>query len=256
MFPIRDNIPSRTKPYVTWVLIAINLLVFFYEMGLHPRELNKFLLLYGVVPGRYTDGSLSVHFTFFEQFFSFFSYMFLHGGLMHILGNLWILYVFGDNVEDWLGHKKFALYYVGWGIGAAVLHLLFNWSSQSPVVGASGAIAGVMGAYFLLYPNARVKTLIFIFIFIQFIDLPAFVFLGLWFLMQLFSGTIGGASGIAWWAHIGGFAMGALTIYLMGGARLPRKRKASNGWGEHRGQGAYKKERDDADDKKIDDYWH
>ncbi len=226
MIPIRDTIPSRRTPYVLYGIILLNALAFFYELGLGPREIEIFFRHYGIVPVRYSDARVSAHFGLVAQVLPFFTSMFLHGGWLHIIGNMWILWIFGDNVEDWFGHGGFALFYVFCGVFSGLMHLAFNWGNSLPTVGASGAIAGVMGAYFLLYPTARVLTLVPIFFFFTFIELPAVVFLGFWFLLQFLSGTAataaGASGGIAWWAHIGGFAAGAAVVFLLGGAR-PRK---------------------------------
>ncbi|MEW6488436.1 MAG: rhomboid family intramembrane serine protease [Thermodesulfobacteriota bacterium] len=226
MIPIRDTIPSRRVPFVLYGIIALNALAFFYELGLGPREIEVFFHRYGLVPVRYSDPRVSAHFGLLDQGLPFVSSMFLHGGWLHILGNMWSLWIFGDNVEDWFGHVGFALFYLGCGVAAGLLHLFFNWGSALPTIGASGAVAGVMGAYFLLYPRARILTLVPIFVFVTFVELPAFVFLGLWFLLQFLSGTAaaasGGAGGIAWWAHVGGFVAGAAVVFFLGGAR-PRR---------------------------------
>jgi membrane associated rhomboid family serine protease len=142
--------------------------------------------------------------------------MFLHGGYLHIIGNMWSLYIFGDNVEDRLGHFRYLVFYLLCGLASGISHLAINWHSTLPTIGASGAIAGVMGAYFILYPKAKVLTLVPIFFFIQFIELPAFVFLGIWFLFQFISaaGTSAQGGGIAWWAHIGGFVFGIIFLRL------------------------------------------
>jgi len=143
--------------------------------------------------------------------------MFLHGGFLHILGNMWFLYIFGDNIEDRLGHLRYLIFYLLTGIAAGLVHLLTNWNSKIPTIGASGAISGVMGAYLILYPRARVLTLIPIFLFFQFVEIPAFLFLGYWFLLQLFSAglTRGDVGGVAWWAHIGGFVTGIIFVKLI-----------------------------------------
>ncbi len=229
MIPIRDTIPSRRTPVVTYAIIALNVAAYLYELGMGPAQLQRFFMHYGIVPVRYADPTLARHFSWFEQVVPFFSSMFLHGGFLHILGNMWILWIFGDNVEDWFGRARFAAFYLFCGVASGALHVAFNWGSPLPTVGASGAIAGVMGAYFLLYPRARVLTLLPIFIFITFVELPAYLFLGLWFLLQFLSGAAaaaaGRAGGIAWWAHIGGFVAGALVVFLLGGAR-PRRPQA------------------------------
>ncbi len=226
MIPIRDTIPHRRTPYVTYAIIALNAVVFLYELGLGPTALQRFFMHYGIVPARYADPRIARHFGLLEQVAPFFTSMFLHGGFMHILGNMWMLWIFGDNVEDWFGHAGYAVFYVFCGVASGLLHLMFNWGSPIPTVGASGAIAGVMGAYFLLYPRARVLTLVPIFFFLTFMELPAYFFLGLWFLLQFLSGTMavaaGMAGGIAWWAHVGGFLAGAGVVFVLGGGK-PRR---------------------------------
>jgi membrane associated rhomboid family serine protease len=220
MIPIRDVNPSRGTPVVTYVLIAICVLVFIYEQLL-GAQLRNFLLEYGLVPIRYSDRQIAAHFTLREQLSPFVTSMFLHGGWLHLIGNMWTLYIFGDNVEDFLGHDRYLFFYVVCGVTAGVLHLVTNLGSRLPTIGASGAIAGVMGAYLLLFPRARVLTLLPIFFFFTFLEVPAYVFLGFWFLLQFLSGVggflsgQGGAGGIAWWAHIGGFLAGILLLRLL-----------------------------------------
>jgi membrane associated rhomboid family serine protease len=223
MFPLRDTIPSGRFPAVTIGLIIVNVLVFLYELGMSPRGLDTVFYQWGIVPCSFTGtcsarlrtpgGFLPV--PLHPNYFTLVSSMFLHGGWMHIIGNMWSLWIFGDNVEDRMGRAGFLCFYLLSGLAAGALHITFNPGSRMPTVGASGAIAGVMGAYLLLFPYARVVTLVPIFIFFQTIELPAVVFLGFWFLMNLMSG-IGslavhtGAGGVAWWAHIGGFLVGLL----------------------------------------------
>ena len=220
MIPIRDVNPSRGTPVVTYVLIAICVLVFIYEQLLGP-QLRRFLLEYGLVPIRYSDRQIAAHFTTGEQLWPFVTSMFLHGGWLHLIGNMWTLYIFGDNVEDFLGHHRYLFFYLVCGVTAGVLHLVTNLDSRLPTIGASGAIAGVMGAYLLLFPRARIVTLLPIFFFFTFVEVPAYVFLGFWFLLQFFSGVggflsgQGGAGGIAWWAHIGGFLAGVFLVRLL-----------------------------------------
>ena len=200
MFPISDVIPSRTVPAVTIGLIAVNVLVFLYQLTLPDPELQIFVARYAVIPAWFTLPSLVTS-------------QFLHGGFMHVGGNMLYLWIFGDNVEDRLGHVRFLVFYLFAGVVAAVLQMLFNPFSTVPMVGASGAIAGVMGAYFVLYPHSRVLTVVFLFLFVDLVEIPAIFFLGIWFLMQLLSGVgsigvsnIGG--GVAFWAHVGGFVAG------------------------------------------------
>ena len=202
MFPVSDVIPSRTFPAVTIGLIVANALVFLYMLALPDVMLRGFVAAYAVVPAWFSVPTL-------------FTSQFLHAGWMHIIGNMLYLWIFGDNVEDRLGHVPFLIFYLGAGAAAALLQVLFNPFSGIPMVGASGAIAGVMGAYFVLYPQSRVLTAIFIFFFFDLVEIPALFFLGFWFLMQLLSGvgSLGAsnaaAGGTAFWAHVGGFAVGA-----------------------------------------------
>jgi membrane associated rhomboid family serine protease len=215
MIPIRDTIRSQTYPIVNSVLIAINVAVFLIELS-QGQALDKFIYVYGLVPARYSVPQFSSHFTVSQQVIAFLSFMFLHGGFLHLLGNMWSLYIFGDNVEDRLGHFRYLVFYLLCGLASGISHLALNWHSEIPTIGASGAIAGVMGAYFILYPKAKVLTLVPIFFFIQFVELPAFLFLGIWFLLQFLSaaGASAQAGGIAWWAHIGGFIFGIIFLKL------------------------------------------
>lgn len=212
MIPLRDNIPSRTFPFVTYSLIGANILAFFMELSLGPN-LERFFYIFGVVPQKVLYAVFEAPELIPYTVVPFFTSIFLHGGWMHLLGNMLYLYIFGDNVESALGHFRFLVFYLSCGIAASLVHISFNSGSDIPTVGASGAIAGVLGAYFLLFPRARVVTLVPIFFFFQIIEIPALIFLGLWFLIQFLSGsmTIGSgaaAAGVAWWAHIGGFAVG------------------------------------------------
>jgi membrane associated rhomboid family serine protease len=215
MIPIRDTIRSDTYPIVNLVIIAVNVAVFFVELSL-GQGLNKFIYVYGLVPARYATPEISVYVTAGQKVIAFLTFMFLHGGFLHLLGNMWSLYIFGDNVEDRLGHLRYLVFYLLCGLASGVSHLALNWHSDVPTIGASGAIAGVMGAYFILYPRAKVLTLVPIFFFLHFVELPAFVFLGIWFLFQFLSaaGSSAQMGGIAWWAHIGGFMFGIMFLKL------------------------------------------
>ena len=217
MFPIRDINPSKTVPWANYTIIGVNILVFMLQLSKGP-DLAKFVYYYGIVPARYSVPEISLYFTPGHQIFSFISFMFLHGGFLHIAGNMWMLYIFGDNVEDYLGPFRYVVFYFLCGIFSGAVHLLTNIHSNIPVIGASGAIAGVMGAYLLLYPGARILTLIPIFIFPLFIEIPAYFFLGFWFLLQFLNaaGAIHGASEIAWWAHVGGFLSGMIFLKMLG----------------------------------------
>lgn len=204
MIPIRDTQPSNCFPITTYALIAVNLLVFIMQLDVGLNN-KVFMYSFGLVPAKYTVSEVSQHFSFVNQIFSLFSYMFLHGGFMHFIGNMWMLYIFGDNVEEHFGSVRFFGFYIICGILSGLVHFLSSPLSIIPTIGASGAIAGVMGSYFLLYPKSRVLTFIFIII----VEIPAFVFLGLWFVMQLLNAAGSGAgASIAWWAHIGGFVAG------------------------------------------------
>ncbi len=215
MIPIRDTIRSETYPIVNSVIIGINVLVFFVELS-QGQRLDAFIKTYGLVPVRYSVPQISAYFTTGQQAIAFLTFMFLHGGFLHLLGNMWSLYIFGDNVEDRLGHLRYLAFYLVCGLASGLSHLALNWHSQIPTIGASGAIAGVMGAYFILYPKAKVLTLVPIFFFFQFLEVPAFLFLGVWFLFQFLSaaGTSAQMGGIAWWAHIGGFIFGIIFLKL------------------------------------------
>jgi membrane associated rhomboid family serine protease len=211
MIPIRDAIRSRSFPVVNITFIVINLLVWIFQLSLGARG-EAFIVHYGVVPVRFFWG---LHNDLSVAIIPIFTSMFLHGGWLHLLGNMWFLHIFGDNVEDRVGHLNYILFYLLCGIVAAMSQTLLNPRSQIPMVGASGAIAGVLGAYFLLFPHSRILTLIPIFIFIQFVEIPAFVFLILWFLLQFLMGTVSvSEGGVAWWAHIGGFVAGLILVYF------------------------------------------
>lgn len=216
MIPLRDNLPKEGPALVVVTATILCAVVFVYQQFLTPRGLFEFMHLYGLTPARFTNPSWAAWAGFPESDFEpFATYMFLHGDWLHFLLNMWVLWVFADNVEDAMGHGRFAAFYLLCGILAGLTHIVFNWRATVPVVGASGAIAGVMGAYFRLFPKARVVTLIPIIIIPYITELPAVAFLGIWFLIQLFSGLFdatagGGASSVAFWAHAGGFVAGAL----------------------------------------------
>jgi membrane associated rhomboid family serine protease len=224
MIPIRDNQVSDCVPVVTYGLMGANLLAWLVQIQVGFNN-EAFFYLWGLVPGKYTIWEVSEHFSVPNHVISFFSYMFLHGGFWHLLGNMWSLYIFGDNVEAHFGSIRFLGFYVLCGLISGAFHLLLNPLSMVPTIGASGAIAGVMGAYFLLYPRSKILTLVPIIIIPWFVEIPAFIFLGFWFFLQFFNAAGQGAgAGIAWWAHIGGFIAGLILVrvnlYLPGtGAR-------------------------------------
>ena len=220
MIPLRDTIRSKTVPFVNYALIAACGLVFLYELSLGERAMH-FVRAAGVTPAAVADtllrGRLDVRVAL-----TLLSSMFLHGGWMHLLGNMLYLYIFGDNVEDRLGHGGYLVFYILCGVASALVQVYMQQSSTAPLIGASGAISGVLGAYFLLYPRARVLTMIPLFVFFPVVELSAFFFLGFWFLLQFLQGLLGAGAGeagggVAWWAHAGGFVAGAvlLPVFLL-----------------------------------------
>ncbi len=233
MIPLRDNIPSRTHPFVNTTLIVTNVLVFFYQVMLGP-QLDGFINVFAVIPFRYFHSVYLtshgvVHQVTPEQLVApIFTSMFLHGGWMHLIGNMLYLWIFGDNVEDRLGHGRYLVFYLLCGIGASLAHIWFNPASKLPSLGASGAIAGVLSAYLISYPRARVLVLLPLFFIFPVIEVPALFFLGFWFLQQFFYGVFSlGVSavqtgGVAWWAHIGGFLSGAVLLCILAPKRYQR----------------------------------
>jgi len=226
MVPIRDNVPTRIVPYVTYGLVAANILAFIYEADLQPQQLDGFFHLFAVVPRELTASFAGVTVNQpVPEWITLITSQFLHGGLLHLGGNMLFLWIFGNNVEDRLGHVKYLIFYLACGILAALTQWYFSQSSGIPSLGASGAIAGVMGAYILRYPTAEVLTLIPLGFFFPAVRIPAFYFLGFWFLQQAVYGVasleartnIGMESGgIAYWAHAGGFLFGAVLGFLFG----------------------------------------
>lgn len=217
MIPLRDSVRPKKAPYINWILIAINLYVFIREIMLPPRELNEVFYNLGVIPSNvlhlfFSGSALD------PVMITFITAMFLHGGWLHVLSNMLFLWVFGDNVEDRLGHLRFLLFYLGVGIIGSISHILANPTSEVPIIGASGAIAGILGAYLVTFPRARVLALVPIIFFFTLVEIPAVIFLALWFVLQIFNGTasLGGAANpVAWWAHIGGFLAGAILIKVV-----------------------------------------
>jgi membrane associated rhomboid family serine protease len=209
VIPLKDVIPSRTFPVITIALIVLNSLVFLFEVSLPDPLLNSFVRTHGVVPADLRLMAVPTS-------------MFLHGGWLHFLGNMLYLWIFGDNVEDRLGHGRFLVFYLICGGVAALAHVFMNPASMVPTIGASGAIAGVMGAYFVLYPRSRILALLPLFVFVEVVEVPAIFFLGIWFVMQFFSGVgsiamgarAATGGGIAFWAHVAGFLAGAATVFV------------------------------------------
>lgn len=230
MFPIRDVNPRRHRPpVVTVALIAANALMFLYELSL-GQNLEGYLMSSAFIPERMFDGGVVTLDEWAPGLQSALLSMFLHGGWMHFLGNMLFLWVFGDNIEDSLGHVKFLIFYLLAGIAATFVYAWVSPQSGIPAIGASGAIAGVLGAYLFLHPMARIVTVIWFLFFVRFVEIPAIVYLPIWFLIQAFSGfaSLGAATpeeagGVAWFAHIGGFVAGPLLLLLLGGFRKPRK---------------------------------
>ena len=224
MLPIRDDQPRYSTPLVTWFLIALNLLIFVFEASLDQRSLNALIHQFGVIPSHL--GALlagSHRFPLAVVALPFFTSMFLHWSWMHVIGNMWFLYIFGDNVEDYLGHFKYLVFYILTGLIAMTAQVVINLHSTLPTVGASGAIAGVLGAYFILYPRARVLTWFFVFV----VWIPAWIILGYWFVLNFLSGTATtlamqgpNMGGVAFWAHVGGFISGALLVKAFGERQL------------------------------------
>lgn len=213
MIPLRDTQPSHTTPIVTMGIILVNVFAFFYEISLDDFSRNELISTLGVVPRRFQPGDLITS-------------MFLHGGWMHLIGNMWFLWIYGDNIEDILGHTKYFLFYLLCGVAAGLVHVIFNPGSRLPTIGASGAIAGVMGAYLAKFPRSRILTLMFFFVFFTTVEIPAVIILALWFILQIFNGVgqVGysqaSQGGVAWFAHVGGFVAG----YLLINAMRPRER--------------------------------
>lgn len=211
MFPLYDTLRTRRFPLVNWLLIALNAIVFYYELQLGDQGLFRFVNTWGLIPRRFIADPTQAWMTVFTS-------MFLHGGWFHILSNMWILIIFGDNIENRLGGGLYFVFYLMSGIAAAALQTFLLSTSETPMIGASGAIAGVLGAYLILYPQARIASLVPIIFIFTVVEVPATLFLGFWFVSQLFSGwlSLQGANvdSVAWWAHIGGFVFGMLAIRL------------------------------------------
>jgi membrane associated rhomboid family serine protease len=212
MIPLKDNIPTRIKPIITTSIIFVNILIFLWQvLSLNHVERNNIYNYYGLVPHDFFMAFTGKYELLPYNLLTIFTSMFLHGGFIHLGGNMLYLWIFGNNIEDSMGHRRFVFFYICSGIAAALFQLLYDPSSVVPMIGASGAVSGILGAYLLLFPNARIKTLIFIFIFIKVVELPAAVLLTIWFFIQLLFSQ---GEGVAWYAHIGGFIFGLITIKL------------------------------------------
>ncbi|MBI5902594.1 MAG: rhomboid family intramembrane serine protease [Deltaproteobacteria bacterium] len=223
MIPLKDDIPSSTFPFVTISIIVINVLVFVYQTAIGIQGAETFIYRTAAIPYDITHFLDAPTRSVAPPPFTILTSMFVHGGLFHIAGNMLFLWIFGDNVEDTLGHFRFVIFYLFTGTAASLTHIIMEPASTVPMIGASGAIAGVLGAYFILFPKANIKTLIFLFFFVSVVRIPAVVFLGFWFVLQLLSSGAAGAGGIAWYAHIGGFIAGAATVLLLRPGRAGRR---------------------------------
>jgi membrane associated rhomboid family serine protease len=226
MIPLKDTTPRRSFPFVTLLLIAANVVVFIHQVSLPPHAQEIFIRTYAFNP-RNVQLALQGHrYSLQQALIPMLTSMFLHGGFMHILGNMWFLWIFGGNVEDRMGSAVYLVFYLICGLGSGITQLIFSWGSNIPSLGASGAISGVLGAYIVFFPVSRILTLVPLFIIWFLARIPAFVFIGLWFLVQFLSG-VGSISspntadtgGVAWWAHVGGFVLGMLLARGMGGSR-------------------------------------
>jgi membrane associated rhomboid family serine protease len=224
MIPLKDDVPTRTFPIITISIVLVNIFIFLWSRTLSPGSEMELVDRYALVPKELLTSFASRPDLIPYNILTIFTSMFLHGGVLHIAGNMLYLWIFGNNIEDALGHFRFVIFFLCSGLIAALVQTSFDPGSSIPMIGASGAVSGVLGAYLLLYPRARVKTLVFIFIFITTIDIPAMLLLTIWFLMQvLFSH----GQGVAWFAHIGGFIFGLIAIRLFTlGVRAKRRRPA------------------------------
>ena len=213
MFPIKDDNPTESRPYVTCALIGLNILIFFYQIGLEENIRTSLIFEYGFKPSQLFSNANSMNLKQ-SSLLTIFTSMFLHGGLFHLLGNMLFLWIYGNNVEDSMGHIKFLIFYLLCGLAASLLQAIVSFNSSIPMIGASGAVSGVLSAYFLLYPKARVLTLVVLLIFITFIRIPAGLLIGFWFLSQIINAYFNdpNSPGVAWYAHVGGFLMGLLLI--------------------------------------------
>lgn len=231
MIPLKEDNPTETFPFLTILLIIINVGVFIYEVSLGPRGGRIFINRMGLIPFELLHGKHIFVESSIPVYVNIVTSLFLHGSLMHLLGNMLYLWVFGNNIEDYLGHTKFLLFYFACGILATVAHTLVNINSYVPVVGASGAISGILGAYLLLYPKAKVLVLVPIFIFLKFMKIPAMYVIGFWIVFQFLNAVtslgIGEPQGIAWFAHLGGFVAGVILIKSLKGRSVTRRRVKS-----------------------------
>jgi len=219
MFPLYDTVRLRKVPLINITLVLANVLAFLYELRMDPAMLKEFIFTWGLIPARFISDPHATWETIFSS-------MFLHGGWFHIINNMWVLLIFGDNVEAGMGSLRYLIFYLLSGVAAGLLQMYILPTSLIPMIGASGAVAGVLGAYLILYPHSRIASLVPILFIFTIVEIPAMLFLIFWFLSQLYSGWFaiqgGGESGIAWWAHIGGFAFGVIMVFLFRRRTAPR----------------------------------
>jgi membrane associated rhomboid family serine protease len=229
MIPLKDMTPRRSFPIVTILLIVANIAVFVYQLSLPQKALETFINTYALIPWKMHLALEGRHYTLLQAFLPLVTCMFLHGGFLHIIGNMLFLWIFGGNVEDRLGSSIYLPFYLICGIGSGLSQAIFSWGSHVPSLGASGAISGVLGAYLVFFPTSRILTLVPLLIIFFLARIPAFVFIGLWFIVQFLSGVNSFASassgGVAWWAHVGGFLLGVIFSLI-----LKPSRKASTSW--------------------------
>jgi membrane associated rhomboid family serine protease len=223
--PLKDDNPTSTFPLITLGLILANGLVFYHQMSLDTVESQNFIFKWGAIPYQIHHGEVLREFPEIPLPLTIFSSMFLHGGFLHLFGNMLYLWIFGNNIEDTLGHLRFLLFYLVCGLVAGLAQVFSNPESTVPMIGASGAVAGVLGAYLLLFPGARILTLFFIFIFIKFVRLPALVVLGFWFFIQLLGVWGGSISNVAFFAHVGGFIAGLILVKIFQLGQSKRRRR-------------------------------
>jgi membrane associated rhomboid family serine protease len=222
MIPLKDMTPRSSLPVMTLLLIAVNVIVFLHQISLSPAHAEAFVRLYGLVPAKLNLALAGRHYSYADALIPLFTCMFLHGGWLHIIGNMWFLWIFGAKVEDRMGAFIYLIFYLVCGIASGATQLIFSWGSSIPSIGASGAISAVLGAYVVFFPSSRILTLVPLFIIWFTWQIPAIVFIGLWFLVQFISGIgslndprAASLGGVAWWAHVGGFLMGMLLARLM-----------------------------------------
>lgn len=222
--PLKDDNPTNTFPFVTVGLILVNCFVFYHQLTLNLPASQRFIFQWGAIPYQIVHGEILYGPGLFPPVLTLFSAMFLHGGFLHLIGNMLYLWIFGNNIEDTLGHFRFMIFYLLAGLGAGLAQVFSDPQSTVPMIGASGAVAGVLGAYLLLFPHARILTLMFIFIFIRMIRIPALIVLGFWFLVQLLSVTSGFETGVAFFAHIGGFVAGLILVKVFQPQKVRRRK--------------------------------